>query len=127
MFYIKPYEFEVAAKNAVIESLKGTRNDISIEDLDLLWFSTQEGNKKCVIETLKVKGYIFEVLYSCEPGVMFVCMYEHKTDNCYRFNELNFDANKNKADKFTMEKDRDVHVKEKEDAVYEEIFLDQGN
>jgi hypothetical protein len=40
------YEFEKAAKNAVIQTLS---EDISIDQLDLVWFAHELGYKKCTI------------------------------------------------------------------------------
>ena len=39
------YEFEVAAKNAVIDIF----NDLRIEDIQLVWFTHTLGNKKCCL------------------------------------------------------------------------------
>ena len=40
------YEFEKAAKNAVIQTLS---ENISIDQLDLVWFAHELGYKKCTI------------------------------------------------------------------------------
>ena len=40
------YEFEKAAKNAVIMTLS---EDININELDLVWFAHELGYKKCTI------------------------------------------------------------------------------
>ena len=40
------YEFEKAAKNAVIQTLS---ENINIDQLDLVWFAHELGYKKCTI------------------------------------------------------------------------------
>lgn len=40
------YEFEKAAKNAVIQTLS---ENISIDQLDIVWFAHELGYKKCTI------------------------------------------------------------------------------
>ena len=43
------YEFEVAAKNVVIDMLAKRGIKAKIEDLQLVWFTHLLGNKKCMI------------------------------------------------------------------------------
>ena len=44
------YEFEVAAKNAVLKVLEEEFDILlSIQDLELVWFTHVIGNKKCLI------------------------------------------------------------------------------
>lgn len=43
------YEFEVAAKNAVVNELKNYGVETDISRLDFVWFAHELGYKKCTI------------------------------------------------------------------------------
>jgi len=49
MLMMSSYEFEVAAKNAVIAALAERDILVTIKDLELVWFAHLLGNKKCLI------------------------------------------------------------------------------
>lgn len=66
------YEFEVAAKNAVIDIF----NDLRIEDIQLVWFTHTLGNKKCCLYAPGMGTSYAEVTYSKEQDVMWVDIYD---------------------------------------------------
>lgn len=72
------YEFEVAAKNAVINVLREYDIDVSIEDLHLTWFVHLIGNKKCMVWGKPMGKMYAEITYSLESDVMYVDLYEKK-------------------------------------------------
>lgn len=72
------YEFEVAAKNAVIELLRENGVDVSIGDLQLVWFAHIVGSKKCMIWGKPMQNKYAEVTYSIESDVVYVDLYEKK-------------------------------------------------
>ena len=55
------YEFEKAAKNAVIQTLS---ENISIDQLDLVWFAHELGYKKCTIWGQPMGNRYAEVTYN---------------------------------------------------------------
>lgn len=76
------YEFEKAAKNAVIEILRN-RHDlfgIAISDLQFVWFSYQLGAMKCTLYSPKMGKYYAEVTYNKAADEMYVDLY-HKVSN----------------------------------------------
>ena len=93
MFYLTQYEFEVAAKNAVIDILK-EKIKLKISELNIVTYSVIDGNQECTIEAKKLYGYLFLTHFSCESGRMYVRTYEHKTSDVFEFDDI------------------DIHVKE---------------
>ena len=71
------YEFEVAAKNAVIEVLEEYYDImVSIKDLELVWFTHVVGNKKCLIYGHEMGKMYAEVTYVKDSMTMYVDMYK---------------------------------------------------
>lgn len=66
------YEFEVAAKNAVVDLIDGA----AVQDLQLVWFTHTLGNKKCCIWAPIMGTKYAEVTYSVGQNVMWVDVYE---------------------------------------------------
>ena len=72
------YEFEVAAKNAVIDMLREHSIDATIDELHLTWFVHLIGNKKCMVWGQPMGTLYAEVTYSLESDMMYVDLYEKK-------------------------------------------------
>ena len=70
------YEFEVAAKNAVIEVMKEREVDVNIKDLQLVWFAHIVGNKKCLIWGPQMMNNYAEVTYVQISDTIYVDLYE---------------------------------------------------
>lgn len=70
------YEFEVAAKNAVISALAKRDILVTIQDLELVWFAHVLGNKKCLIWGREMEGMYAEVTFSADTMMMYVDLYE---------------------------------------------------
>ena len=70
------YEFEVAAKNAVVEMLKERGIQTKIDALQLVWFAHLLGNKKCMIWGPVMEDYYAEVTFSQEAMVVYVDLYK---------------------------------------------------
>lgn len=70
------YEFEVAAKNAVICMLENRGIEADITDLHLTWFVHLIGNKKCMVWGPPMGKMYAEVTYSLESSLMYVDLYE---------------------------------------------------
>ena len=67
------YEFEKAAKNAVIKVLN---ENISISELDLVWFAHELGYKKCTIWGVPMGDKYAEVTYNRDSDEMYVDIYQ---------------------------------------------------
>lgn len=70
------YEFEVAAKQAVIRMLVDNDIMVTIRDLQLVWFTHVVGNKKCMIFCPEVDNIYAEVTFVKDSGMMYVDLYE---------------------------------------------------
>ena len=71
------YEFEVAAKNAVVKELEEYYDImVSIQDLELVWFTHVVGNKKCLIYGREMGCLYAEVTYVKESMTMYVDLYK---------------------------------------------------
>ena len=70
------YEFEVAAKNAVIALLLENGIEASIVDLQLVWYAHIVGSKKCMIWGQPMQNKYAEVTYSMESDMVYVDLYE---------------------------------------------------
>ena len=83
------YEFEKAAKNAVIRTLG---DDIAIDRLDLVWFSHTLGNKKCLIWGPEMYDKYAEVTYNKDKDEMYVDIYKKIINRKIPASEFNFEA-----------------------------------
>ena len=86
------YEFEVAAKNAVIKALKEKDILVTIEDLQLVWFCHLVGNKKALIWGKEMGSLYFEVTYSAAQEMMYVDMYEKVSHGELALSECDIDV-----------------------------------
>lgn len=84
------YEFEVAAKNAVIEALKDVGIEMTIHRLNLVWFTHVIGNKKCVIWGEGMGKFYAEVTWSLDSSMMYVDMYRKELHKEIHGYELDF-------------------------------------
>ena len=83
------YEFEKAAKNAVIQTLS---ENISIDQLDLVWFAHELGYKKCTIWGQPMGNRYAEVTYNRDKDEMYVDIYQKIINNKILSDEFNFEA-----------------------------------
>lgn len=86
------YEFEVAAKNAVIDVAKGLNIELTIEDLDLVWFAHELGNKKCTLYSKKLGNIYPEVTYDRDNKCMYVDIYMKIAKTTCEYEDLDFEA-----------------------------------
>lgn len=84
------YEFEKAAKNAVIKTLN---EDIQISELDLVQFAHELGYKKCTIWGQPLGSRYAEVTYNRDKDEMYVDIYQKINHKVIGNNEFNFEAN----------------------------------
>lgn len=70
------YEFEVAAKNAVIDYYKKMWNkDVKINELDFVWFAHELGYKKCTIWGKPMGMRYAEVTYNKAYDEIYLDIY----------------------------------------------------
>ena len=83
------YEFEKAAKNAVIMTLS---ENININELDLVWFAHELGYKKCTIWGNPMGTRYAEVTYNRDKDEMYVDIYQKITNQVIGRDKFNFEA-----------------------------------
>ena len=83
------YDFEKAAKNAVIQTLN---ENISIDQLDLVWFAHELGYKKCTIWGQPMDNKYAEVTYNRDKDEMYVDIYQKIRSEKIQSSDFNFTA-----------------------------------
>lgn len=88
------YEFEKAAKNAVIDVLERERQltGIEVSDLQLVWFSYTLGLMKCLIYSPKMFDYYAEVTYNKGLMEMYVDIYEKVSNTRFKLEDFNYEV-----------------------------------
>lgn len=88
------YEFEKAAKNAVVKILdeKHHLSGIGMEDLQFVWFSYTLGMMKCMIYSPKMFEFYAEVTYNKGLCEMYVDIYEKISNDKIKLEDFNYDA-----------------------------------
>lgn len=74
-------EFEVAAKNVVINMLAKRGLEAKIDDLQLVWFTHLLGNKKCMIYGPVMANLYAEITYARDSQMVYADLYmkiDHK-------------------------------------------------
>lgn len=75
------YEFEVAAKNAVIQAIKQNHDEIfTIEQVHMVWFAHVLGFKKAIMIDGGANNRLYEVTYNRDKNEMYVDEYD-KVEN----------------------------------------------
>lgn len=67
-------EFEQAAKKVVADYMKNVFG-IETDDLQLVWFAHELGNKKCTLFSKKFGHFYPEVTYNAEKKEMYLDLY----------------------------------------------------
>ena len=83
------YDFEKAAKNAVIDAMS---EDIVINQLDMVWFAHELGYKKCTIWGKPMGDKYAEVTYNRDKDEMYVDIYEKIRSTKIPSSDFNFTA-----------------------------------
>lgn len=87
------YEFEKAAKNAVLEWLRNNYIPIGdIGQLDFVWFAHELGYKKCTIWGQPMGYKYAEVTYNRDKDEMYVDIYQKISNTKISSDEFNFNA-----------------------------------
>ena len=88
------YEFEVAAKNAVINEIKNYDVEDDISKLVFVWFVNEPGYKKCTIWGPSIGIAYAEVTYNRDNDEMYVDIYQKIYSKKIPSSEFNFSATK---------------------------------
>ena len=70
------YEFEVAAKNAVISLYAKEGIEFTVNEIDFVWFAHTLGFKKCTIWGKPMENEYAEVTYNRDKNEMYVDIYQ---------------------------------------------------
>lgn len=83
------YSFEVICKNALIKELKDKYNeDLSIEDLHIVWFSKVLKNYKCTIVDLQDNNRYYECTYNGEKDELYIDIYDKQYNVVYSSEDM---------------------------------------
>ncbi len=70
------YNYEVICKNALIKALRENYNEeLTIEELHLVWFAKALENYKCVIIDLKDNQRYYELTYNGNKNEIYLDIY----------------------------------------------------
>ena len=87
------YEFEKIAKNAVIKIMKEKHDiDITMDELDFVWFAHELGFKKCTLYAEKLGHYYPEITYNRDRDEMYVDIYLKQSNTCIKSDDFDFVA-----------------------------------
>lgn len=87
------YEFEKVAKNAVIKIMREKYGiDLSIGELEFVWFAHELGYKKCTLYAKKLGNYYPEITYNKDKNELYVDIYLKQSNTCITSNEFDFKA-----------------------------------
>ena len=76
------YEFEVAAKNAVIRSIhENYGEDYVIGDIQMVWFAHTLGYKKAILIDTGINARMYEVTYNKHQNELYVDSYVKENNN----------------------------------------------
>ena len=87
------YQFEVVAKNAVIDVMKKEYDiDLKIKDIDFVWFAHELGFKRCSIYGPKMGSHYADVTYNRDTFQMYIDIYEKKSVNFLNECDFNYEV-----------------------------------
>lgn len=90
------YNFEVAAKNVVIDMLAKRGIEAKIDDLQLVWFTHLLGNKKCMIYGEPMANLYAEITYARDSQMVYADLYQKLDHQDIHDWDLDFEAGKQK-------------------------------
>lgn len=87
------YEFEKIAKNAVIDVMKEKHNiELTIEELNFVWFAHELGYKKCTLWAQKLGHYYPEVTYNRDKNEIYVDIYLKQSNTKIEAKDFNMEV-----------------------------------
>lgn len=83
------YNFEVAAKNAVMDVILKNHDEVfTIKDLSLVWFARILGDMKAIVIDHGVNNRLYEVTYNIDKDEMYVDEYNKQTNTVFYSNMI---------------------------------------
>lgn len=87
------YEFEKVAKNAVIKVMKEQYDiDLTINELEFVWFAHELGYKKCTLYAKALGHYYPEVTYNRDANELYVDIYLKQSNTLLTASEFDFEV-----------------------------------
>lgn len=87
------YEFEKVAKNAVVKLMKEKHNiDLTVQELDLVWFAHELGYKKCTLYAKALGHYYPEVTYNRDKDELYVDIYLKQSNTCIKSKDFKMEV-----------------------------------
>lgn len=87
------YEFEKAAKNAVVKIMKEQHGvDVAFKNLQFVWFAHELGYKKCTLFAPELGHWYPEVTYNLAKNEMYVDIYLKQSNTKIPGDQLDFEA-----------------------------------
>ena len=87
------YDFEKVAKNAVIKIMKEQHGlELTIQELQFVWFAHELGYKKCTLYAERLGDYYPEVTYNRDKDELYVDIYLKQSNTKIPGEEMDFDA-----------------------------------
>ncbi len=87
------YEFEKVAKNAVIKVMKEQFDiDLTMNELEFVWFAHELGYKKCTLYAQKLGDHYPEVTYNRDANELYVDIYHKQSNTKISADEFDFEA-----------------------------------
>ena len=91
--YMTSYDFEKVAKNAVIKIMKEQHGlELTIQELQFVWFAHELGYKKCTLYAERLGDYYPEVTYNRDKDELYVDIYLKQSNTKIPGEEMDFDA-----------------------------------
>ncbi len=84
------YEFEKAAKNAVVKVMAEDGISVTLEELQMVWFAHVLGHKKCTLFAPGLQEIYPEVTYNSAKDELYVDVYDKARNRCFKGDELDF-------------------------------------
>lgn len=87
------YEFEKVAKNAVVKLMKEKHNiELTVQELDLVWFAHELGYKKCTLWAQKLGHYYPEVTFNRDKNEIYVDIYLKQSNTCIKSKDFKMEV-----------------------------------
>lgn len=100
------YQFEKAAKNAVVNVMKEKHGiAVGMDELQLVWFAHTLGHKKCTLYAHVLGNYYPEVTYSLEKHELYVDVYEKVSNTRIKGSYMDFEAHVGRKVNFVERKE----------------------
>ena len=88
------YEFEVAAKNAVIQRNFNCNEYYKIQDISIVWHAYILGYQKAILIDNGINNRLYEVTYNPDRDEMYLDEYEKKENMVFTADMIDIEVHK---------------------------------